>query len=571
MPNKITTASNEWHFGKIITNRSVFSIPYFQRKYVWTKSHLDDFQNDINDLDDHSDNVAFMGAIILYHRSEIPTGEAIFYDVIDGQQRILTCTMYLIAIADAHIKNREFEKAAMTCQIIINAGITELPSNFKVYPSGEDRHQFNIILQSLFQNRSFKEAINVTPKYLFSSGEADGDLAKQYRRIKRIVSNYSSENRLDDLKKHILEKITFVQLDLGLPDDATRVFERLNFRGARVTIGDLIRNEIFVDCYDTSPDELDIIYTQHWMPFYRRFETTQDFESFIFASTLILDPSINKSGIFKLLKEEWTGYNSPEQKIENIKKYQEQYCEIKYGNSELELNNDIKKLLNNLRQARLPDVVYPFLMKILFESSNNNIEARLVVEILTMLESYIMRRGLAGHEATGMYKIFVPLWSKTKDDFTLDNIRSTIKSYTSQPWPNNIELEERMNIANVSTKNVLRFFMIEYEKSLGGDNPGNQFEIEHILPKNPGDNYPEFDESDKEIYTNILANLIPLSSPLNASIQNSVYSSKRSRYEQDSMYKTPRKLAEQYSTWTKADLKNRSKLLFEFIKNRWEY
>ena len=133
------------------------------------------------------------------------------------------------------------------------------------------------------------------------------------------------------------------------------------------------------------------------MPFYRRFETTQDFESFIFASTLILDPSINKSGIFKLLKEEWTGYNSPEQKIENIKKYQEQYCEIKYGNSELELNNDIKKLLNNLRQARLPDVVYPFLMKILFENINNNIEARLVVEILTMLESYIMRRGLAGH------------------------------------------------------------------------------------------------------------------------------------------------------------------------------
>ena len=50
----ITTSTNEFEFGRIISQRTVFAIPYFQREYVWNKRHLEDFQKDIDYLVDDS-------------------------------------------------------------------------------------------------------------------------------------------------------------------------------------------------------------------------------------------------------------------------------------------------------------------------------------------------------------------------------------------------------------------------------------------------------------------------------------------------------------------------------------
>ena len=33
----ITTSTNEFEYGRIIGQRTVFSIPYLQRQYVWKK------------------------------------------------------------------------------------------------------------------------------------------------------------------------------------------------------------------------------------------------------------------------------------------------------------------------------------------------------------------------------------------------------------------------------------------------------------------------------------------------------------------------------------------------------
>ena len=90
----ITTSTNEFEFGRIISQRTVFAIPYFQREYVWSKSHLVEFQKDIDALEEHGSNVAFMGAIILYQRPEYQSTQAVYYDVIDGQHRIITLSLY---------------------------------------------------------------------------------------------------------------------------------------------------------------------------------------------------------------------------------------------------------------------------------------------------------------------------------------------------------------------------------------------------------------------------------------------------------------------------------------------
>jgi hypothetical protein len=170
-----------------------------------------------------------------------------------------------------------------------------------------------------------------------------------------------------------------------------------------------------------------------------------------------------------------------------------------------------------------------------------------------------------------MYKIFVSLWRKTKDDFKLKTIRKVIASYTTQPWPTNDELKVGLTKAKVDKARVLYHVLNELEHSLGGDIPANNFTIEHILPRTPNDNYPDYDEDQIENYTRTLANLIPISGEINSSIQNSPYSEKRGRFLKDSMYKTPRELAREFQTWTPEDIGKRSEDLFEWVKNRWKY
>ncbi|MDP7194818.1 MAG: DUF262 domain-containing protein, partial [SAR202 cluster bacterium] len=362
----ITSSTNEFEFGKIITNRIVFAIPYFQRSYVWNKENLEEFHTDILELEDNSNNIAFMGAIILYRRPEYQATQATFYDVIDGQQRIITMTLYIIALADKYVQLREFEKAAEVLQVLFNTGRTSLPSNIKIYPCGKDIPQFNNILKRLFQNPRLSEAMEIVPKYLpdHEGGSTRGKLATQYGRIKQKVGKYETIERLEELTSFLTDKVNFVQLDLNEPNDATKVFERLNFRGVQVTVGDLVRNEIFVDSYTTPPDELTQIYLEHWIPFYQRFGSNEkDFESFLFGSALIHDSTINKSGIYTLLRGEWEDFEFPSEKIEFLKKYLEEFCEIKYGNSHKDFSQRIKDSLNLLRTAKVADVVHPFLMK----------------------------------------------------------------------------------------------------------------------------------------------------------------------------------------------------------------
>jgi len=571
----ITTSTNEFEFGRIISQRTVFAIPYFQREYVWHKSHLEDFQKDIDELEDHPGNVAFMGAIILYQRPEYQSTQATYYDVIDGQQRIITLSLYLIAIANRYVQFREFEKASEVLQILFNTGRTSLPSNIKIYPCGQDITQFNNIIKKLFENPRLNEAMaGIVPKYLpdSDSGNVRGKLSTQYGRIKKNIVKYEGIEELGELTNKITDKVNFVQLDLNEPNDATKVFERLNFRGVRVTVGDLVRNEIFVDSYSTPQDQLTLIYQEQWTPFYRRFGSNgKDFESFLFASSLIHDSSINKSGIYSLLREKWENFTTPLEKINFLKIYLEEFCEIKYGNSGIDFPQRIKDELQNIRIAKVADVVHPFLMKVLFENRAGNISDAVVIKIIKLIESYVVRRGLCGHEQTGMYKIFVSLWRKTKDDFTLRNVKKVIRSYSTQPWPNNEDLKNGIKKAKVDKARVLYHVLNEFEHSLDGDIPQENFTIEHILPQTPEDNYPDFDEDQHDKYSQILANLVPASGSLNSSLKNAPYAEKRERFADDSMFKAPREVARQFQNWTTDALDKRSNLLYEWIITRWKY
>lgn len=68
-----------------------------------------------------------------------------------------------------------------------------------------------------------------------------------------------------------------------------------------------------------------------------------------------------------------------------------------------------------------------------------------------------------------------------------------------------------------------------------------------------------------------LANLLPISGSLNASVQNEDCVEKSTRYADDSALKAPREFAKQFDSWTPSDFENGAEELAEWALKRWEY
>lgn len=78
-----------------ILNKSVFDIPRNQRRYVWKKEHWRDLYEDI--IFSITENKPhFVGSIVL--EGEGKKDGLSYYTIIDGQQRLTTITIVLLAI-----------------------------------------------------------------------------------------------------------------------------------------------------------------------------------------------------------------------------------------------------------------------------------------------------------------------------------------------------------------------------------------------------------------------------------------------------------------------------------------
>jgi uncharacterized protein with ParB-like and HNH nuclease domain len=81
----------------------LFKIPDYQRGYAWEEKHLKDFTQDIDALIDDKIISHYTGTIVIYQPIDKPTENygtkrLEVVDIVDGQQRLTTCSLYLSII-----------------------------------------------------------------------------------------------------------------------------------------------------------------------------------------------------------------------------------------------------------------------------------------------------------------------------------------------------------------------------------------------------------------------------------------------------------------------------------------
>ncbi|WP_100984389.1 DUF262 and DUF1524 domain-containing protein [Helicobacter pylori] len=400
-------------------------IPIYQRAYSWEKEQCKELWYDIIKIggDDKMDG-HFIGSIVFVHDGIYTTSHNELL-IIDGQQRLTTITLLLIALRNYLNDEDEFLEK-FSCQKIqkrylINSG-EKGDKKFKLILSEPDRDT----LLSLI----------------------DKDKRKPNEPSLKIVENFKlfeewirkNADKLETIFKG-LDKLMMVEISLERgKDNPQLIFESMNSTGKDLTQTDLIRNYILMGL---EPEKQKIFYEKYWRAIEENFKQNETlFNQFVRHYLTIKTreiPNINKVyEAFKHYQQE-RGIET-EVLLQDLQKYCGFFCQIAFKK---ETDKDLNKALSFLVDLEM-DVVYPLLLELYSDYSDGVLSKQDFIPIIYLIESYICRRAVCGLGTNSLNKIFPFVTKKINKDQYPESIKAHFLSLetTKGKFPKDSEFKK---------------------------------------------------------------------------------------------------------------------------------
>lgn len=575
---KLTLSTDEVRASGLFTGRNIYDIPYFQRPYKWDREKISQLQSDVLKLVDGETDVHFLGAIITHQRARANAAQSHIIEVIDGQQRLTTIYLYILAAVKTLIGSGQVEEAkALFLNFLVDGLSTGSGSNLRLHTSHEDRARLNMVVEEVLATNSFAEQlVGFTLRKLATGEESDTTKGKAIKNNFSAASKFfraqleqGGTERVAAVYGAILENLTVVQIEVQDPTNGPKIFDSLNSRQQPMTAGDLIRNDIFARMADSNPDEVDRLNTERWLPFYHGFWIGEKnyFDEYFFPYGLIHNPNLTKSRVYKALSTAWKD-KDPSDVIVELSRYQPHFMSLVSGENRAGHSQALAERLGRLHAAGAPSSVYPFVMRVSAAAREQALDEATAVDILDLIDAFLTRRALCGYEPTGLHAVFKGLWNECEQPITASKVRAAIGKHKTVAWPSDSDVREAVQTRPLYGSAVTKYFVREFDHSRGGDKHKTIAHLEHILPQKLTDSWP-FTRDEHVALVDLLPNLLPLTSSMNSSIGNESLATKRSRYSADSVFKSVREFGLEHSEWTPARLKERGRLLADWAVERW--
>lgn len=452
---------------EILNGNRQFLIPVYQRFYSWDIDQCKRLWNDIVEMQRKGKASHFVGSIVNIAEQAMPTGVQ-KYMIIDGQQRMTTLTLLLLALRDYAIKNPS--------DTTINARRIDNMLLKNEYESGDERYKLLLtetdrdILISLVEEKPISESIR-----------------------SRLIENYNFfANKLADKEIQPAEvyesigklQIVNITLDRAV-DDAQAIFESLNSTGKELSESDLIRNYVLMGL---EPSEQTYVYEHLWRPMEQLFiyETQGTVMDAFFRHYLTMKLSrIPKQG---RVYEEFKLYHlncefgTIRELCQDLLEYAKYYTNIVFKRNS---DTDLKKLYEDIIDLRM-EVSYPFLLKIHHDCREGLITSDELKEILRLCISYVLRRAICEIPTNSMNKTFATLKNYIRPDDYLNSVKAFfVMQDTYKEFPDNEKFEgafENRDIYNMRARNYILSRLENF------DNKApiiiENYTIEHIMPQN---------------------------------------------------------------------------------------
>ena len=621
--------------GKLLKPSQRWVVPVYQRHYEWSikddrqldhlwedlKGQIEIFIKDRDALIPH-----YFGAVII-SRQQSDFGTIQKNILVDGQQRITTFKLFLIALREV-ARTLESEKQVSAIEnYLYNTEEDEMEDSekekYKIWPSHFDRENFQKIIDS--ENKELRWSFygcfygngkiikGHAPKILLAYNFLYNELLQYIE--KYVEHNPSEKDAQAKIIKTILDAFLncfqVVLIQLGEGDDPQQIFASLNGLSEPLSSADLLRNDIFHRAVKEGMD-VDDLYERKWCG---EFENT--FWKYELKQGRLKRPRIDhfighlviaetaRSVDAKRVSSEYKRYvrekahQSVEDEIDTLLEYAKTYKVLTYRALSDEFNkNDPLFHLAYVFYKWGISTFHPLVMAIKKRQLDSEIEKKL----FHLIESYIVRRTLCGLTTKNYNNVILGLIraikAKTNPEkkflerlFELKGDDARLPSFDEV-----LEKCKTERIYDVSSSQI-RYILsrLEEEKRSKFQEQTSSLEglsIEHIMPQqwhkhwllpsgeqatNSHFSFREENLSDegKEQFDkrvsliDTIGNLTLVTQPLNSSLSNDSWDKKRGKEGLgQSMLALNKELVE-FSEWNEDKIIQRSEDFAHLVKKIW--
>lgn len=223
-----------------LLNDAIYYIPRNQRRYVWTSSNWTDLYEDILLVADKVADSHFIGSIVL--KDEGKEDGLSQYTVIDGQQRILTLTIFLVSIMFTLKKRNLMADFGGTQKYLV---AKDIKNNLReiVYP------EYHLTLPNMvntvidMQQKDIEDlSISAFGNTCLISEKKDKVIVDAFKFFSGKLSPLEDEKILQI--RDALIGISYVNIISSTEEDSYTIFEILNARGLDLEDHELLKNYI---------------------------------------------------------------------------------------------------------------------------------------------------------------------------------------------------------------------------------------------------------------------------------------------------------------------------------------
>jgi uncharacterized protein with ParB-like and HNH nuclease domain len=558
--------ANEKSFKQFLETRDIhFTIPVYQRPYSWQEDQCQQLLDDLQRI--ASEDIVqkhFIGSVVYVNQGLSIGSRNNHYVVVDGQQRITTLSLLLLALAHQYATyGMPGERERILRYFIINEYAA---------PDAEDL----VKLKPLNMDKAAYRAIVAYVK----DGEAIGPDIEAHLMVKnfRYFVKQCSHEQIPALYQGF-ETLEFVsiQLEPG-KDDPQKIFESLNSTGLGLSQSDLIRNYLLMNLEVEKQTEY---YKRYWEPIENMLSVEHIPSFFRDYIRMRYEEMLKINSVYReyKLRSNLKGLNKqldhPKliEEFNRLKGYASAYQWITQAGKMPD--EKIRQQLKHFEKLSI-EPLKPFFLELLYDWAQKIVSSIDVTETLEAILSYVVRRFVVELPSSYYTMTFIGLYKRLdKSNLSQDLKLVLLSKKGADRFPTDEELK-----SHLLTKNIYEgrreFKRLIFEQMENVDTKAKvdimHLSIEHVMPKKLTKDWesalgPDFNRI-HNTYLHTLSNLT-------LTEYNSVMSNKEYSAKMDTLHKQSRLWFNQYFKsqliWNEAALLERHELLFQRFIQVWPY
>ncbi len=532
-------------------NGLTYRIPRFQRDYSWTDDEWEDLWLDIQGtLKEGGEPAHYMGYLVLQSENDK------VFDVIDGQQRLTTLSLIALSVLknlqsliaenkDADRNRQRLEQIRQTYIGYLDPVTLVARSKLTLNRNNDTYYQTYLIPLGHLPQRGFRASEHL--------------LRKAFEWFDRRVREYSRQHApqfggdegvaLASLIETLSDRLFFTVITVTDELNAYKVFETLNARGVRLSATDLLKNYLFSVLHRSGQHEHEMkTLEDRWEAMVGRLGS-ESFPDFLRVHWNSRRTFVRQTELFKTIRNHVQTREAGFSLVRDMEEDMETYLGLTHPEAS-SWNQQLKGYANELRMfsVRQP---FPLLLAARRVFNAEDFESLLRASVMISFR-YNVIGSLPANEQERVYNQVAEKISR-RELTTIAQIMTGLNSiYPSDEAFRAAFVNKLIRTTQSRNRRIVRYILCRLEKQFDGrdyDFDSDTFNLEHILPQNPGAGWDAFTEEEIEALVFRLGNMTLMQAGQNRNAGNDDYAAKRPAYAASGFALT-RKIAEENADWT---------------------